>query len=383
MARKVGFGPALRRIVVVPGGVRYALRHPEGKRERPAGTAPGVPQGAQLPVPAAPPRRGPDGRGTAFSAGTGAPRGAPHRLRVVQVSPAYTERVLGIPVENQRKFQGTADRRGVVIEVRPTNPESVAHLKRGALPKPEEIKAKTINEVDVLLGAHPANIGLVGLFDPAPPTAGAVEAVDRTARPGARERLAARFALRYEEYRELGPAMERLTARGPDGSPPEVAVRAGVVWGRDRAGEWHPFTGDHDLFDLMNPDGSRLDPGPYTEVVQQMTDGDMGVRHGAHMFWKPATPFDLRVYDRIVASHRREGGEPLIRFMPGLPRPLLAYAGPERPAPGQPAPPGTGPQPPPPTPLWHERRPDAPVPACSPRGSASAVNSVPDGRTAG
>ena len=70
-------------------------------------------------------------------------------VRFVEISPHYAEQQLGIPLANQAKFQTKADEHGAVIEVRPTNPASVPHLKRGALPKPEAIKAKSISEEDV------------------------------------------------------------------------------------------------------------------------------------------------------------------------------------------------------------------------------------------
>src|SRR5436853_6259178 len=75
----------------------------------------------------------------------------------------------GVLIKNSRKFQRFADANNVIIEVRPTNPDSVRHLLRGAWYKPVDIKAKTINNADTFLGIEPEKKGLVGFFTNAVP----------------------------------------------------------------------------------------------------------------------------------------------------------------------------------------------------------------------
>ncbi|WP_443071217.1 WXG100-like domain-containing protein, partial [Streptomyces sp. YIM 132580] len=58
---------------------------------------------------------------------------------------AYTARhTYGIPEKNFDKFRDVARNRNVVVDVRPTNPSAPKWLDAGALPKPPEIKAKTV-----------------------------------------------------------------------------------------------------------------------------------------------------------------------------------------------------------------------------------------------
>ncbi|WP_455711470.1 WXG100-like domain-containing protein, partial [Streptomyces griseus] len=88
---------------------------------------------------------------------------------------SYTARhVYGIPEKNFSKFRDVARDRNVVVDVRPTNPSAPKWLDAGAMPKPQDIKAKTVNEVDVLLGADAGNVGLVGYFKPVLPAEGSV-----------------------------------------------------------------------------------------------------------------------------------------------------------------------------------------------------------------
>ncbi|MDQ0313180.1 hypothetical protein J2S46_007736 [Kitasatospora herbaricolor] len=249
--------------------------------------------------------------------GRGRVRHVAEDVRFVEVSPQYAERVLGVPVRNQEKFQRVADRRGIVIEVRPTNPDSVPHLDAGALPKPKAIKAKTVNEEDIWLGAKAEDKGLVGFFRPVLPERPAGMG------DGLWNRVLARFDQRTVEFAELAPVMRSLAG--------EFRVVDGVVQGRDRQGAWKPITGDHDIFDLQDAEGFRIGADEYGEAVEDMVGQDMGVQHGAHMFWQPESAFDRSIFEKIVKSHEA-GGEALIRFVPGLERPVLGTAEPEQPS---------------------------------------------------
>ncbi|NEE13588.1 hypothetical protein G3M58_44920, partial [Streptomyces sp. SID7499] len=85
-------------------------------------------------------------------------------------------------------------------------------------PKPQDIKAKTVNEVDVLLGAAARNVGLVGYFLPVLPDQGSVpvEAWDR---------VVSRFNQRSAEFHELAGKMARYEAEG------KFTVHEGIVFG--------------------------------------------------------------------------------------------------------------------------------------------------------
>ncbi|MGW2892547.1 EndoU domain-containing protein [Streptomyces griseoruber] len=234
------------------------------------------------------------------------------------VTPQAAEERYGMPVKNFDKFRRFASEHGLVIDVRPTNPEAPRWLARGALPKPKEIKAKTINALDVLLGAHPDHVGLVGYFEPTAP--------ERTSDMDDElwDRLQGRYEQRSRESEDLAPTMARLAAEGT------FTVRDGVVQGRDDAGADRPITGDHDIFDISTPGGSKLTPRSYDQLIGDMRANDMGVMHGAHLYWAaPRSPFSESVFKKILESHRH-GGEPLLRFGPGDVNTRLAWSDPPR-----------------------------------------------------
>ncbi|MFJ1801445.1 hypothetical protein [Streptomyces sp. NPDC088180] len=242
--------------------------------------------------------------------GTQAPAPLPVNSLVVN---AYTARhTYGIPEKNFDKFRDVARDRNVVVDVRPTNPSAPKWLDAGAMPKPQDIKAKTVNEVDVLLGADAENVGLVGYFQPVLPDQGSVP-VD------AWDRVVSRFNQRSTEFHELAGKMARYEVEG------KFTVHEGIVFGFDGGGERRPITGDHDLFDVSFPDGSRISHPAHDALIDEMRAKDMAVVHGAHMFWHPPTAFDKSVFDKIVSSHQGPSGEPLLRFSPGNDHAVLTW----------------------------------------------------------
>ncbi|MFJ9900775.1 hypothetical protein ACIQPR_46375 [Streptomyces sp. NPDC091280] len=218
----------------------------------------------------------------------------------------------GMPAANFRKFRDISAAHGLRIDVRPTNPTAAHWLEEGKLPKPKDIKAKSINDLDVQLGAKAEHQGLIGYFQPVmPDRAGIAEPVWN--------RLEARFAQRAEEFATLAPVMARLQDEG------RFKVEDGLVFGRDGEEGWKEITGDHDVFDISTPGGTRLKGEPYDRLVDTMMANDMAVMHGAHMDWEPSTPFSKGIFSKIVESHQ-EGGEPLLRFRPGANDAELVHA---------------------------------------------------------
>ncbi|MCG6495634.1 hypothetical protein [Kitasatospora sp. A2-31] len=297
-----------------------------GPGSPPSAAAAATSGGAGSPTPGAPAGPSSSGAGPSSSgAGGPAPAGRSGGIGAGTAREQY-----GIPEKNFGKFRRLAHERGLVIDVRPTNTEAPRWLDQGMLPKPKDIKAKTINELDVHLGAKREHVGLVGYFEPELPAREALE-------PGTWERVEARYRQRAHEFAELAPVLGRLTDEG------RFTVRDGLVLGRDGRGEWRGITGDHDVFDITTPGGSRLTPTRYDGVVGEMMANDMAVMHGAHSYWAPQSPFSKGIFDKINASHL-PGGEPLVRFRPGAEDAELVHAV-ERPADGtaldRPTPAGT------------------------------------------
>ncbi|HWO62278.1 MAG TPA: hypothetical protein VNO31_19840, partial [Umezawaea sp.] len=218
----------------------------------------------------------------------------------------------GVLIKNSRKFQRFADANNVIIEVRPTNPDSVRHLMRGAWYKPVDIKAKTINNADTFLGIEPEKKGRVGFF---------VNSVPQPKRRNlGREDIDAgrkRYRMRVDERREYGQKMQKL-ARKPLG-PGRFEVIGYVVHGYDKNKVAHPIAGDHDLYDIRRPDGTEIPQDEYDLLIQDMRDGKFGVMHGAVVRWDPDDPHEKEMRDKLVRQHQRGGGEGLVRFTPGQP----------------------------------------------------------------
>ncbi|MFE4816994.1 hypothetical protein ACFRFU_11275 [Streptomyces sp. NPDC056704] len=229
-----------------------------------------------------------------------------HRLGPA-VTPEVARQRYGMPEKNFGKFRQLARERGLVIDVRPTNPTAAKWLDAGMLPKPKEIKTKTINELDVRLGAKPENIGLVGYFSPVPPDR--ADSDDQATWT----QVTARYQQRLDEFEQLADTMRKLAEEG------RFHVRDGLVMGHEGGtpdGSLKAVTGDHDVFDLATPGGGRLNTPTYDEIVEAMTHNDMAVMHGAHRYWRaPRSPFSEGVFSKILESHG-PGGEPLIRFRP-------------------------------------------------------------------
>jgi hypothetical protein len=214
----------------------------------------------------------------------------------------------GIPLGNQRKFQDYATSHGLVLVVRPTNPASVQHLENGALPKPQDIKAKTINDLDVELGAPKDSIGLVGYFKPELPTRS--EGTGSSADDAHSPALVSRFNQRNQEYDELASKMKSLADNG------EFTVVDKVVHELNGQGvAARPVAGDHDIYDLVRLDGRPLEEGDYLGEIEHLVGQDAGVTHGAHRYWEPVTDFDKQISEKIIASHA-PGGEPLVAYGP-------------------------------------------------------------------
>ncbi|MEU6191960.1 helix-turn-helix domain-containing protein [Nocardia sp. NPDC047038] len=224
----------------------------------------------------------------------------------------------GIPITRQNEFQAYADQHDLMIYVRPSNPDSVRWIKDGSPGKPELVKFKTINADDVELGAAADKKGLVGYFRFPDPGQGDLRLPERGTRREERwNRLQARLDERVREYEALQSGMATHIAAG------RFEVRDGVVYGRDRGGEFRPLTADHDLFDIRHADGRRLTPEENFLHFDQTHSAGMGVEHPPLANWNPVTARDWGEYLKLMDQHGVDG-EPLVLFQPRR-EPVLAY----------------------------------------------------------
>jgi hypothetical protein len=228
----------------------------------------------------------------------------------------------GMPTENVKKIQQISDAEGVVIDIRPTTPHAEPMLREGtALPKPEKLKAKTINEIDVMIGCgSEADLGKVGFFRPAQ--------IDRPKNfdalsPELQAKIDKRIAQRLEEIADYWQDMKKLVDAGkieirPDG----VIINKGLTPG----GKELPFTGDHDIFDIRAKDGTALTPEKYQDVKAKLLAADAGVMHGGVTGWEFDAPQTFHTeagqksYKKMVGDHSPGGEEPLVRIGDGEPK---------------------------------------------------------------
>ncbi|MEU0540323.1 ADP-ribosyltransferase [Nocardia sp. NPDC005978] len=226
------------------------------------------------------------------------------------VTATEIESKYGIPVENQRKIQEYADANNLRFDVRPTNPDAVRHLKEGAMPKPMSIKDKTINDLDIALGAPADAKGLVGHFAP-----GMLELPDTSEMSDADvEALKKRLADREGDYAKYHEKMEEYREAG------KFDVREDGVVVAKVGDQEVPVTGDHDMFDLRHADGTRLSPEELAHHEAELSKLDAGIMHGPHVYWNPEADQRVRNFEPIINDHRYDpnnpNAEPLIRFEP-------------------------------------------------------------------
>ncbi|WP_410672904.1 hypothetical protein [Amycolatopsis sp. cmx-4-68] len=239
-------------------------------------------------------------------------------LHSVPLSMRKTQEKLGILIKNQRVFQAFADEKGIVVDVRPTNPDSVPHLlRRGetrAMYKPQNIKPKTIKAADVFLKVKAAYKGLVGFFRDEPTIKAGLGPADQ-------ETAEKRRAERMEETAKYGARMAALRAM-PEG-PGRYEVHERVVYGYDEQGRMRPLAGDHDLFSLHRPDGPELTQPEVNRLVKDLMLRRAGVMHGTVVEWDGPDPEERKAQDDMIEDARTEG---VVRFVPGGKRPLHVKA---------------------------------------------------------
>ncbi len=298
--------------------------------------------GPDLPVQGPPRRRSTGGRGDGDVPPT------PGRV----VAPSE----LGVRDDVIPKFQEVARRHGVVVVLRPGNNAARVWQGLGFPGKGTEIKTKSLQPVDRMIGGPTSSgvphgpdgpEGLIGFFDPSLPTRppgmtdaewdlvanggrrpegvddvtwseqtgrGQTEAQDLIVRhteaelgPDLAGQMAKRYTQRRVEYEDNRAGIEQLEADGLLRVENGILVDTGLY---DTDGL--AITGDLDVFQIVGPDGLPVSRQKYLEVVEDLgVDADMYVKHGAHERWPEDHPFapgskEQGIFDAIMRGHTRE-----------------------------------------------------------------------------
>lgn len=159
-----------------------------------------------------------------------------------------------------------AKKEGIIIGARGTNVDSMRHIRDGkAVPKPVHIKSKTINDIDVILGAKPEDVGLVGFFTPQK----SLEQIESELKAKHNnkvpedlwDKVKKRHKERVEKYAKNRASVEKLKKQGL------IEVADGKVLAKvknaDGSIELKPFAGDIDAVYFKDAKtGELIPPGP-------------------------------------------------------------------------------------------------------------------------
>jgi len=229
---------------------------------------------------------------------------------------------LGMLAAAGRDAARVARRYDVVILVRPTNDWAQYWRLQRALPKGTDLKAKTITPLDQLLGADPdLPPGRVGFFEPKLPDDAVMARLDDATKAN----LLARYDQRLEEW--TGPTGDKIRALIDKGT---YRVERGAI----HTADGRPVAGDHDLWEILDANGTPVSGGLYDAVVTDLMNAPgFAARHGAHMRWlirradyatDEAFATDVGIFEKIVRGHG-PGEEVLIAF-DGRSAPFAIYS---------------------------------------------------------
>ena len=208
-------------------------------------------------------------------------------------NPVHPE-AFGIPVNNAAAIQKMSSKYGVELSFRQTNPFCLERLYDGHPPKPVQIKAKTINGLDVMLGANPKNTGLVGFFQPDPPT------LKPGMSAGMFDALNERYHKRIKEFNNCQADIYNLELEG------KIKIEDGVIinTGLHPKGNGKAFSGDNDGWAFQGKGGKKMTQDQIQAVENELVERGLG-EHGAHEHWDAKTEKDIEAKTGIINDEGR------------------------------------------------------------------------------
>jgi hypothetical protein len=231
----------------------------------------------------------------------------------------------GMTVRDQKALKVVCDKHGVTAQMRPTSKYAKSHIESGkAAPKPEPIKAKSINDIDANHLGYPKgdNRGLVACKKPNPlPKEKPPNMTNQEWRD-----VKKRWVQREREFRDTSGKYQEMHDKGQIYWDKET----GIIHQRTpNGGKGKPYAGDNDAFAFVDPvTGKPVSPTVNNAVNQDLQK--MGVTtHNEHVGWDysgssrvPTKPggksqwqMDKKVDSAILNGHA-PGGEPLNTYNP-------------------------------------------------------------------
>jgi hypothetical protein len=157
-------------------------------------------------------------------------------VKIVKANVSVEHYLSGYPPKAVSHARAVANKHGVILDLRPGNPESRVLVQTGqAVPKRSFIKNKSLTPEDLLLGAK-GKAGEVGHYYPKLPPKGNMTDAEY-------KRLVERFNIRMKEYLNEHGNIYKLKAQG------KIEVKNGVIY--DQA-TGKPMASDIDIFDIRD-----------------------------------------------------------------------------------------------------------------------------------
>lgn len=181
----------------------------------------------------------------------------------------------GMTVRDQKVVRMVADKHGVDVHMRPTNPESRKWIESGnAHPKPEALKTKTIDADDVQLGFSEDSKGLVACREPVKPP--------EIKPPDMPDDQFARLQQRYDQrVKEFGDQADHLRDLQQQGRI-KWDEKTGIITDA-RTGK--PFAGDNDPFAYVDS-VTKKPVSPYTvNQINKDLQANGATLHNEHVNW--------------------------------------------------------------------------------------------------
>lgn len=208
----------------------------------------------------------------------------------------------GVTKTSQKLIQNTADDFGVQIKARPTTPTADKWINSGkAVPKGMDMKAKTLDKLDELLGGPQNSEGVVGYYKPKLPP----KEVMKSLSPETQQKLVEKYVDRRREFNNLADKMKKFEASG----------QYTVVDGRVINKNGKLLTGDVDIYDVVNYDGTAVSPSVKKQVLDHLSQnkgfavkkGGSNVMHEDVMSWtKDGVDFSAAAKDKMVKAAMNE-----------------------------------------------------------------------------
>ena len=219
----------------------------------------------------------------------------------------------GMTQKSKIIVQNTADDFGVQIHTRPTTKNAKTWIESGkAVPKGQDMKAKTLDIVDEILGGPKNSEGLVGYYKPKLPPKDVMKSLS----PKTQKEIVQKYIERRREYNKLGKVMKQYEAQG----------KYKVIEGRVLDVKSNKYiTGDLDGYDITNFDGTPVRPTIKKQVMDKLgKTPDSNVMHEDLMSWvKEEEAFNLKAKAKMINA-AKEGEKGLTTFNP-MNKPTSTY----------------------------------------------------------